>query len=129
MASMRQPCPGSIYNVVDDNPAGRAEVMAFAAKLLGQEASQADRNNDPQQARPAQHTTQAGAAESKQGQQSEHIAQDSMQGAGKDSKPGKQAEKRVSNQKIKAELLVAMEFPSFVEGLSAIHRGDKRPFC
>ncbi|KAL0053692.1 hypothetical protein WJX82_009356 [Trebouxia sp. C0006] len=40
----------------------------------------------------------------------------------------KPAEKRVSNHKIKTELGLTWDFPSFVEGLSAIHAGDMRPF-
>jgi nucleoside-diphosphate-sugar epimerase len=37
MASMRQPNPGSIYNIADDEPAPPAEVVTFAAGLLGVE--------------------------------------------------------------------------------------------
>ena len=40
----------------------------------------------------------------------------------------KLAEKRVSNHKIKTELGLTWDFPSYVEGLSAIHAGDMRPF-
>jgi hypothetical protein len=28
-------CAGAVYNVVDDDPASRGEVMAFARELLG----------------------------------------------------------------------------------------------
>ena len=34
-ASMARPDPGSIYNVCDDAPAASADVVAFAAALLG----------------------------------------------------------------------------------------------
>jgi nucleoside-diphosphate-sugar epimerase len=34
-ASMERPMPGAIYNVCDDDPAPPAEVVAFAAELLG----------------------------------------------------------------------------------------------
>ena len=34
-ASMRQPRPGAVYNLCDDDPAPPAEVVAFAAGLLG----------------------------------------------------------------------------------------------
>ncbi len=34
-ASMMQPNPGAIYNVTDDEPAAPAEVMTFAAALMG----------------------------------------------------------------------------------------------
>lgn len=33
-ASMRRPRPGAVYNVVDDEPAGRGQVMEYAASLL-----------------------------------------------------------------------------------------------
>jgi nucleoside-diphosphate-sugar epimerase len=36
-ASMRQPNPGRLYNVCDDEPAPPQEVVAFAANLLGRE--------------------------------------------------------------------------------------------
>lgn len=32
-------CPGAVYNVVDDDPASRAEVMGYAKQLLGAPAS------------------------------------------------------------------------------------------
>jgi nucleoside-diphosphate-sugar epimerase len=35
-ASMRQPHPGRIYNVCDDDPASPADVIAYACDLLGQ---------------------------------------------------------------------------------------------
>ncbi len=34
-ASIRRPRPGAIYNVCDDDPAAPADVIAFAAKLIG----------------------------------------------------------------------------------------------
>jgi len=37
-ASMTHPDPGTIYNVCDDEPAASADVVAFAARLLGVEA-------------------------------------------------------------------------------------------
>lgn len=36
-ASMARPRPGAIYNLADDEPADPAEVIAYAARLLGQE--------------------------------------------------------------------------------------------
>lgn len=35
-SSMKIPRPGSVYNIVDDDPASRREVEGFARKLLGQ---------------------------------------------------------------------------------------------
>ncbi|MBE7635712.1 NAD-dependent epimerase/dehydratase family protein [Sneathiella sp. P13V-1] len=37
-ASMKQPNPGRIYNIADDNPAPPQDVVAYAAELLGIEA-------------------------------------------------------------------------------------------
>ena len=37
LASIAKPQPGAIYNVCDDEPAAQAEVVAYAAKLLGVE--------------------------------------------------------------------------------------------
>ncbi|CAL5221740.1 g3990 [Coccomyxa viridis] len=38
LASMQRPRPGAVYNVVDDNPASRAQVMAYVQELLGGQA-------------------------------------------------------------------------------------------
>ena len=37
-------------------------------------------------------------------------------------------EKRVRNDLVKAELGVELAFPTYREGLAAIHAGDRRPF-
>ncbi|KAI5058926.1 hypothetical protein GOP47_0025245 [Adiantum capillus-veneris] len=34
MASIQSPCPGQIYNVVDDDPASRSEVFSYAKSIL-----------------------------------------------------------------------------------------------
>lgn len=39
--SMNKPRPGAVYNVVDDNPAGRREVMEYAEQLLVDEMARA----------------------------------------------------------------------------------------
>lgn len=38
-ASMQHPHPGAAYNIADDDPAGRATVMAFASELLQRRAA------------------------------------------------------------------------------------------
>ena len=38
-------------------------------------------------------------------------------------------EKRVRNSLVKAELGVKLAYPTYREGLAAIHAGDRRPFC
>ena len=37
-------------------------------------------------------------------------------------------EKRVRNERIKSELGVALRYPTYREGLAAIHAGDRTPF-
>ena len=44
-----------------------------------------------------------------------------------DSRPGL-PEKRVSNHKLKGELGVILRYPTYREGLRAVHAGDQRPF-
>ena len=77
-ASMAQPCPGRIYNVCDDDPAPRREVMAYAEALLRGEE-------------PPPHGASASAG---------------AEGCGA-------GEKRVRNARIKAELGVALLYPSY----------------
>ena len=152
VASMNQPCPGSLYNVVDDNPASRTEVMAFASKLLqtGSDAEaigtgHAQQNTtevDSSTASDAstissdldQHDTAgtdsdtASMADGSSTDSTLHNISKTVAAASPDVKTGKQAEKRVRNDKMKSALHVTLEFPTYVEGLSAIHKGDSRPF-
>lgn len=145
LASMHQPHPGSIYNVVDDNPASRAEVMAFARQLLGltsgpvshssHDAKGAfrkgpDGDDTPQLSTVGDSGSSAAVKEgvvpasaaTQKGVEPASVADDSNRRSVR-----KQAEKRVSNKKVKIELQVAWDFPSYVEGLSAIHSGCKWP--
>ena len=133
---MHQPRPGSIYNVVDDNPASRAEVMAFAAKLLGHPSALSvfgEHNADCQQTSGGQDSP--GASATATDSNSEMPAVQAIDGVMLDNKTteqrsvSKRAEKRVRNSKVKSELGLTWEFPSYVEGLSAIHKGDRRPFA
>lgn len=131
LASMQQPVPGSIYNVVDDVPASRAEALAFASSLLLQHTGQ---NVQHSVAYDAQNSVQpeTGASNRNRAQLNSHASKFSsmatgsinMQGASGD----KRGEKRVSNQKLKAELGVSLDFPSYREGLAAIHAGCMQPF-
>ncbi len=118
---MNQPRPGSIYNVADDNPASRAEVMAFAASLLISSSDAAMSNQhraDGQECMTDDICRQSAALQEV----------DAMFEKDRPRSVHKPAEKRVSNHKIKTELGLTWDFPSFVEGLSAIHAGDMRPF-
>lgn len=46
MASARQPTPGQVYNVADDEPAPTHEVVAYAARLLNRDAPPAEPYSD-----------------------------------------------------------------------------------
>lgn len=134
---MHQPRPGSIYNIVDDNPASRAEVMAFAAKLLGPplDVSVSDKHNADCHQQRLDSPDSADASATATGSDSGVAAVQADSGVTlsneitKHRSISKRAEKRVSNSKVKTELGLTWEFPSYVEGLSAIHKGDRRPFA
>lgn len=120
-ASMHQPCPGSVYNVTDDNPASRTEVVAFAASLLklSSDAAMSNKHSaDRQECTTDDTRSQSGVLQEV----------DATCDKARPRSVRKTAEKRVSNHKIKTELGLTWDFPSYVEGLSAIHAGDMRPF-
>lgn len=94
-ASMISPNPGSVYNIVDDDPASRQEVSSFVKKLMGVEDTKAN------------------------------TAHEDLTRNAKGKRAG---EKRVTNEKIKAQLGVQLTYPTYREGLAAIHAGDHRPF-
>lgn len=127
---MQRPNPGAIYNVVDDDPAGRACVMAFAAELLRAQPVPALDSLSTSSCNAASHPLQADSRSSvKSSQQPAQVGGvDGPSDTGSMVKGGRRAEKRVCNAKIKAELSWALEFPSYREGLAAIHAGDLRPF-
>lgn len=87
-ASMARPRAGAIYNICDNAPSPPAEVVAYAAALLGRE--------------PPPLEDFASAAMSPMARS---FYEDS---------------KRVSNRRMKEELGVALRYPSYREGLSAI---------
>lgn len=134
---MHQPRPGSIYNVVDDNPASRAEVMAFAAKLVGppSDVSVSDKHSAYRRQQtfggPTSPDASATATGSHNGKTAAQADTDVTFGSdiAKHRSVSKRAEKRVSNSKVKSEFGLTWDFPSYVEGLRAIHKGDRRPFA
>lgn len=131
-ASMASPRPGAIYNVADDEPAPRHEVEAFAAGLLGL-PSAAAAAAPPVDANPTAGTTSGGGGVSAAGAGTERQGKAaSLQGAGPGTDKASPAsgleEKRVRNDLIKQELGVRLAFPTYREGLQAIHSGDLRPF-
>lgn len=108
-ASMAAPAPrGGVYNVADDSPAPRAEVVAFARALAGLPAEPAEPEADGGGSGEA-----AGAA-----------SPSGRSGRG----GGATEEKRVRAGRVRDELRVALAFPTYREGVAAIHAGDIAPF-
>ena len=122
---MRQPSPGSIYNVVDDDPSGRATVIAFAASLL-QTQQRSALHGCSASADDDVNRFQGGSLPVESSQQQSQTGAES--GISQVVSGGGRPEKRVCNAKIKAELSLIFEFPSYREGLAAIHAGDSCPF-
>jgi len=89
-ASIAKPSPGAIYNVCDDEPASQADVIAYAAELLGL-------TPPPLEA--------FAAAEPSLSEMAKSFYRDS---------------KRVRNDKMKRELGIALAYPTFREGLCAL---------
>lgn len=89
-ASMRQPDPGAVYNVCDDDPAPPQAVIAHAAELLGM---------------PPPPETPFEAAKAGMSAMAISFYAES---------------KRVSNERIKSELGVSLLYPSYREGLPAV---------
>ena len=106
-----------IYNVVDNLPASRQEVLAFAASVL--EAK--DRGSVVSET-PFQRESKMKAEESDNANQRKVLREECV--IVNASLP----EKRVHNLKIRKELQVNLKYPSYKEGLSAIAFGSKDPF-
>lgn len=92
LASMLKPSAGNIYNLADDYPCPAHEVVSYASDLLGMPAPQLQGYDE--------------IAESLSPMMREFYS----------------ASRRVSNQKIKQELGVRLEYPSYREGLEALMR-------
>ena len=99
--SMERPAAGSVWNLVDNDPAGREFAVQWAVQLLRGDQPQV-RNDTLQDESPSPK-------------------------AGRGTKAGLSG-KHVSNEKMLAELC-SLEFPSYREGLNAIFAGDIRPFA
>ena len=121
LASMQQPNPGSIYNIVDDNPASRAEALAYAGELLSRQTEgnkQIKTGIHPQ----AADSVRSDAEQSSTSTSRVTCAADKCNGTVQD-EPSIPGEKRVSNSKIKTELGYCFKYPSYQEGLTAIYTG------
>jgi hypothetical protein len=127
LASMDAPAPGAVYNVADDDPAPRSEVVAFAQQQLqqlraagGGAAPAARAAPDAAAAAAAAAAPAAAAAAPPQG------------GGGGGGRGGRAAaaleEKRVRNARIKEQLGVRLAYPSYREGVQAILGGCAAPF-
>lgn len=162
-ASMERPRPAAVYNLVDDDPAGREEVVAFAADLLarrmaaatqeapaaaprGEAARRAGRGGGGGGGRGAALDSDGSGDEDAAGNAADPApavaaaaaaveeeaptvrAGGSRRDAEGEGGAGYPDEKRVRNELIKAELGVALEFPTYREGIAALVAGDMRPF-
>jgi hypothetical protein len=121
LASMGAPAAGAIYNVADDDPAPRSEVVAFAQQQVQQ--LRAAGGGAAPAARAAPDAAPAAAA----------TAAATPQGSGGGGgRGGREAaareEKRVRNTRIKEELGVRLAYPSYREGVQAILGGCADPF-
>ncbi|GIL93212.1 hypothetical protein Vretimale_8166 [Volvox reticuliferus] len=144
--SILKPRPGGVYNVVDDDSAPRTEVMSYARSLLAGGQGQGSCSNVtsklistaqslPHSLTPAVTATAAAAVLSaREGQSSERIGIDGpgdihsrSVGSGRGSGPEPLEEKRVRNRLIKSELGLELRYPTYREGVVAIHRGEYWP--
>jgi nucleoside-diphosphate-sugar epimerase len=102
---------GAIYNLADDYPAPRGEVMAYAEELLG-------KGRDSEKSDGAATTT--------------GIADVDMGGTGVNNMRARRRaseHKRVNNARMRQQLMPGgLRYPSYREGLRAIHHGDTSPF-
>ncbi|XP_058088073.1 uncharacterized protein LOC131235017 isoform X2 [Magnolia sinica] len=99
MASIDIPSSGGIYNVVDDDPAPRAEVFAFARALIEKRWP---------------------------GQIKESPTPDNVDSIIR--KKNTRGEKRVSNNRVKKELGVTLLHPTYHSGLQSIVESMENPF-
>ncbi|KAF9591741.1 hypothetical protein IFM89_006087 [Coptis chinensis] len=98
-ASIRKPSSGRIYNIVDDDPASRAEVFAFAHTLIEKKW--------PGQIKTRNYSDMLGSSSQAQ------------------VLPG---QKRVSNALLKNELGVQLFHPTYRSGLESIIKSMENPF-
>jgi nucleoside-diphosphate-sugar epimerase len=94
MASMARPTPGAVYNVCDDEPAPPQDVIAYAAALLGV---------------PAPPEIPFAEAAKTMSPMARSFYDDN---------------RRVSNRKIKDELVVKLAYPDYRAGLKALLQSE-----
>lgn len=145
-ASMRRPAPGQAYNIADDDPADRSTVMRYAAGLLQQRRADGQPVGGLAVPLPSSGWAWGSSTDEQVGVNGASFGGDNAAGLAmatssgrregarsrmRDAAPGTSQgleEKRVRNARIKEELGVQLQFPSYREGLAAIAAGDLRPF-
>lgn len=115
-ASMDRPTPGETFNVCDDEPAPRSEVNDYVTRLI--------------EGRAAAPGTAVSTSSRESGSDSKDAKGPGPAAARAPSGPSSISlpEKRVSNRKIKEVLGVQLRYPTYREGLKAIHEGSLDPF-
>ena len=110
VAAMLQPDTGGVFNVADDEPAPRALVMAYARTLL----------------RPPQPPPLAADAGGERPLQAPPPPAETQESAR--SRRRRTDNKRVSNRRLRDVLGYPLRYPTYRDGLAAIHRGSTDPF-
>ncbi|KAF8065463.1 RIN2 [Scenedesmus sp. PABB004] len=116
-----------IVNVVDDEPAPRGEVEAFARQLLGLPPLALEPEPDQQQLQQQQ----LPEGEAGRAQQAQRLGEPPADAPRVRRRSGGEPleEKRVANTKLKALLGGRLRAPSFREGLALAAAGDEAPFA
>lgn len=122
LASMAAPSAGSIYNVADDDPSPRGEVMAYAQQVLVETGAALPLPDAP----AGDEAASASAAEAQQ--QEQQSSPSSSKPGGRSRGSAVMEEKRVRNVKIKEQLGITLQYPTYREGITAIINGCTYPF-
>eukprot|EP00892_Ulva_mutabilis_P002945 jgi/Ulvmu1/12651/UM094_0007.1 len=131
LLSMEHPTPGQVFNLVDDDCAGRNSAMAFASELLQRSLQKPGASAGMEQPDEQQLQSPPAGSETKIGSETKMTASVGMpslsqlaEGGGETAQEGRggggRGEKRVSNAKAKRVLGWKPLFPSYREGLAQI---------
>ena len=126
--SSLKPTPGEIFNIVDEEPSSRQEVEIFCQNLLHQSNKNVSASTSPTQ-EESLHKILSRMTET---QESFKMEQERNKKRDESISPNYMAhlkgEKRVSNRKVKKYLDFDFVFPTYREGVMALHEDDIRPF-
>lgn len=129
LASMAAPLPGSTYNVADDDPAPRTEVMAFAEQLMLAQGVLLGQGREAGRSEPAAQAAQSAGAGGAAAEQQPAGQGDSGSGSARGSRVRASVEeKRVGNAKIKQQLGISLVYPTYRQGVAAVLAGSTAPF-